>query len=211
MKFKLTILTLLFCWPEIFFAQSKKHYIIFLHNKFLESHALNEEHPQYGIAEYRAIIHKLEDQNTIVISEKRKPNTDIEAYAMRVKGQIDSLSQKGIPIRNIAIIGTSQGGFIAQYVSYYMKNPELKFVFVGSSFKDDSLSKDADLRLYGKILSINESSDKGNISLSDQKRFIKSKLNSFKEIELNTGLVHGFLFKALDDWIMPAKKWATGK
>jgi len=92
-----------------------------------------------------------------------------------------------------------------------MRNPELKFVFVGSSFKDDSLSKDADLRLYGKILSINESSDKGSVALSSQKRFIKSKLNSFKEIELNTGLVHGFLFKALDDWIMPAKKWAAGK
>jgi hypothetical protein len=53
-----------------------------------------------------------------------------------------------------------------------MKNPELKFVFVGSSFKDDSLSKDADLRLYGKILSINESSDKGSVPLSNQKRFI---------------------------------------
>lgn len=211
MKFKFIILTLFFCCPALFFAQSQKHYIIFLHNKFLENHALYEKHPQYGIAEYKAIIHKLENKNTIVISEKRKPDTDIKAYAMKVKKQIDSLSQKGISIKNITIIGTSQGGYIAQYVSYYMKNPELKFVFVGSSFNDDSLNRDTNLRLYGKILSINESSDKGSVPLSGQKRFISSKLNSFKEIELNTGLIHGFLFKALDDWILPSKKWAIGK
>ncbi|MCL1669811.1 alpha/beta hydrolase [Elizabethkingia ursingii] len=211
MNLKVITLSLLFCFSALLYGQSQKQYIFFLHNKFLEDHTFNEKHPKYGIAEYKAIISKLEDKNTIVISEKRKPDTDIKAYAMKVKKQIDSLYQKGIPIRNITIVGTSQGGYIAQYVSYYMKNPELKFVFVGASFNDDSLNRDDNFRLYGKVLSINESSDNGSKPLSGQKRFINSKLNYFKEIELNTGLAHGFLFKALDEWILPAKEWAKEK
>ncbi|WP_334127026.1 hypothetical protein [Empedobacter brevis] len=34
------------------------------------------------------------------------------------------------------------------------------------------------------------------------------KINYFEEIELDTGLKHGFLYKALDEWIESDKKWA---
>ncbi|MGU3377093.1 alpha/beta hydrolase [Chryseobacterium sp. M5A1_1a] len=190
---------------------SKKHYIFFLHNKFLEDHSLEERHPKYGVAEYEAILHQLKDKNTIVISEKRKANTEPSIYAEKVKKQIDSLIKKRVPAGMITVVGTSQGGYIAQYVSYYEKNPQLKFVFIGASFKDDSLEKDKNFRLYGRILSITEKSDDGHIPLSQEQRFIRSGIKNFKEIELNTGLNHGFLFKALNDWITPAKSWIYGK
>ncbi|WP_374462956.1 hypothetical protein [Chryseobacterium sp.] len=108
-------------------------------------------------------------------------------------------------VNHIAVVGTSQGGYIAQYVSYYEKNMQLKFVIIGASFKDDSLEKDKNFRLYGKILSITEKSDDGHVPMSHEQRFIRSHIKDFKEIELNTGLNHGFLFKALNDWIAPAK------
>jgi len=209
MNIKLLLFCLVSCFSTLVYSQSQKQYIFFLHNKFIEDHALHEKHPQYGIAQYKEIIEKLKDKNTIVISEKRKPNTDIKAYALKVTYLIDSLSQKGIPINAISVIGTSQGGYIAQYVSYYMKNPDLRFVIIGASFNNDSLNKDDHFRLYGKILSIKEKSDSDSVLLSTQKRLKNSKLSHFKEIELNTGLNHGFLFKALDSWISPAKKWVT--
>lgn len=189
----------------------QKQYVFFLHNKFLEDHSLQESHPKYGIAEYEAILRKLKNKNTVVISEKRKPNTDPAVYAQKVKKQIDSLIEKGIPAGRITVIGTSQGGYIAQYVSYYEKNPQLKFVFIGASFKDDSLEKDPNFRLYGRILSITEKSDDGHVPMSQQERFIRSQVKDFKEIELNTGLNHGFLFKALDSWIAPTKAWVSRK
>lgn len=187
--------------------QKPVRYVFFLHNKFLESHSLNEAHPKYGVAEYEEILHQLKEENNIVISEKRKPNTEPEVYALKVKEQIDSLMKKGISARNITVVGTSQGGYIAQYVSYYEKNPHLKFVIIGASFKDDSLEKDKDLRLYGRILSITEKSDDGHIPLSKEQRVVRSGIKDFKEIELNTGLNHGFLFKALKDWLIPTKAW----
>ncbi len=189
----------------------QKQYIFFLHNKFLEDHSFDEKHPQYGVAEYETILNKLKDKNTVLISEKRKANTDPTVYAQKVKKQIDSLMKKGIPAGRIAVVGTSQGGYIAQYVSNYEKNSQLKFVFIGASFKDDSLEKDKNFRLYGRILSITEKSDNGHVPMSKEQRLIRSGIKDFKEIELNTGLNHGFLFKALNDWIAPTKQWIFHK
>lgn len=205
-----------YCWTFIFcflffslriYAQIEKQYIFFLHNKFLEEHALNEKHSRYGIAEYQQIINKLKDKNTIIISEKRKSNTDPKCYAQKVKIQIDSLIAKGISPNNISVVGTSQGGYIAQYISYFVKKTQLKFVIIGASFKNDEMNKDAKFKLYGKFFSITEKSDTNQLSLSKQNRFIESNIEYFKEIELDTGLNHGFLFKALDQWILPTKKW----
>ncbi|WP_126651302.1 alpha/beta hydrolase [Chryseobacterium aureum] len=191
--------------------QQQNQYIFFLHNKFLEDHSFEEKHPEYGVAEYESILYKLRNQNAIVISEKRKAGTDPSVYAVKVKKQIDSLLQKGIPAGNITVVGTSQGGYIAQYVSFYEKNPHLKFVIIGASFKDDSLEKDTNFKLYGRILSITEKSDEGHVPLSKEQRLIRSDIKDFKEIELNTGLHHGFLFKALNDWITPVKDWVSRK
>lgn len=204
---------LLFLWV-LFFSwninaqkSSGKEYVFFLHNKFLEEHRLDELHPKYGLAAYLAIVHKLQEKNTLILSEKRKPDTDPTVYAKKIVLKIDSLHAHGVPYDHISIVGTSQGGYIAQYISYYAKNPDLKFVFIGASFKNDSMNKDRELKLYGKVLSINEKTDAGAELLSRQLRFKNSDLKSFKEITLDTGLEHGFLFRALDEWIVPTKEW----
>ena len=95
MKFKLTILTLLFCWPAIFFA-SLKNTISSLHIiSFWRKSRLNEGASQYSSKNTEQLFINLKDQGIrLLFLKKRKPNTDIEAYAMRVKGQIDSLSQR---------------------------------------------------------------------------------------------------------------------
>ena len=186
---------------------TQKKYIFFLHNKFLEGHSLNESHPKYGPAAYTAILEKLQSTNFVILSEKRKPGTDPKMYAKKVILKIDSLHNHGVSYDQISIVGTSQGGYIAQYISYYAKNPDLKFVFIGASFKNDSMNEDKKFRLYGKILSNNEKTDVGAEPLSSQLRFKNSDLKSFKEITLNTGLEHGFLFRALDEWIIPTKAW----
>ncbi|WP_233789094.1 hypothetical protein [Sphingobacterium sp. HMA12] len=178
-----------------------------MHNKFLEGHSLNESHPKYGPAAYKAILEKLQSTNSVILSEKRKLDTDPKMYAKKVILKIDSLHNAGVPYDHISIVGTSQGGYIAQYISYYAKNTDLKFVFIGSSFKNDSMNEDRNFRLYGKILSINEKTDVGAELLSRQLRFKNSDLKVFKEITLNTGLEHGFLFRVLDEWIIPAKAW----
>ncbi|WP_343610790.1 hypothetical protein [Chryseobacterium oranimense] len=77
MLFRLIFLHLLFL-PLAISAQNTtpKEYVFFLHNKFLEGHPLDEPHPKYGISAYTAILEKLQSKNTVIIAEKRKPDTD---------------------------------------------------------------------------------------------------------------------------------------
>ncbi|WP_409416939.1 alpha/beta hydrolase [Flavobacterium sp. PS2] len=184
-------------------------YIFFLHNKFLEENDLNAVHPEYGRAEYNEIIKSFKDDNFIVFSELRNKNTDFDGYAKKVVKQIKSLIKKGVKPNKITVIGTSKGGYLAQYVSTYLANPNVNFVFIGC-FTEADIQNIPVINYCGNILTIYEKSDIYGVSAIKRKETSKLKINHFKEIELNTGLKHGFLYKALNDWIVPCKKWANG-
>ncbi|QLC65199.1 alpha/beta hydrolase [Flavobacterium sp. LPB0248] len=190
-------------------AGKDQRYIFFFHNKFVQENDLNAAHPEYGKAEYNEILESFRKDNFIVFSEKRKKNTNSAEYAQKMAKQIKSLIKKGVPSNHITVIGTSQGGYIAQYVSTYLSNTDLNFVFIGC-FRDIDIQEIPDLNWCGNILTIYEKSDIYGVSAIKRKETSKCKIEHFKEIELNTGLKHGFLFKAADNWIAPSKKWANG-
>jgi hypothetical protein len=190
-------------------AKQDQRYIFFFHNKFVEENDLNTAHPEYGKAEYNEIVNSFKKDNFIVFSEKRKKNTNVADYAEKVAKQIKALIKKGIKPNKITVIGTSKGGYIAQYVSTYLANPDVNFVFIGC-FQESDIKEIPDINYCGNILTIYEKSDIYGVSAIKRKETSKLKVNHFKEIELNTNLKHGFLYKALDAWIVPCKKWANG-
>jgi len=194
------------------FGQSTKKgleadYIIFLHNRFLEEFGLSEEHPQYGKAEYHEILDAFRKEGFIVLSEIRPANTDWKKYSVKVIAQVDSLLKLGVKPDHITVIGTSKGGYIAQYVSTFLANPDVNYVFIGC-YQDVDLTDAPEINFCGNILSIYEKSDPLGVSAVKRKETSKLKVTRFKEIELNTNLNHGFLYKPLPEWIEPCKKWA---
>jgi len=210
------LLTILFTALYTFtaFSQEKtpnkdQRYIFFLHNKFIEENDLKTAHPEYGKAEYNEILASFRKDNFIVFSEKRKKNTNAADYAEKIVKQIKNLLKKGVSPNKITVIGTSKGGYIAQFVSTYLANPDVNFVFIGC-FRDVDIEEIPDINFCGNILTIYEKSDIYGVSAVRRKETSKLKVNHFKEIELNTNLKHGFLYKALDEWIVPCKKWANG-
>jgi hypothetical protein len=210
------VLSILFTAFSIFtcFSQQKtagqnQRYIFFLHNKFVEENDLNTPHPEYGKAEYNEILASFRKDNFIVFSEIRKKNTNAYDYAEKIAKQIKKLLKNGVPPNRITVIGTSKGGYIAQYVSTFVANPDMNFVFIGC-FMNTDIEQIPDINYCGNILTIYEKSDIYGVSALKRKETSKLKINHFKEIELNTKLKHGFLFKALDLWIIPSKKWANG-
>lgn len=193
------------------FAQTTntdQKYIFFLHNKFVEENDLSTAHPEYGKAEYNEILASFRKDNFIVFSEIRSKNTNAATYAKKVVKQIKGLLQKGVSSNKITVIGTSKGGYIAQYVSTYLANPDVNFVFIGC-FMDRDIEESPEINFCGNILTIYEKSDIYGVSAIKRKETSKLKVNQFREIELHTNLKHGFLYKALDEWIVPAKKWAN--
>ena len=182
-------------------------YIFFLHNKFLEDQGLQGVHPEYGRTEYKEVIQAFQKEGFTVISEIRPKNTDVSAYAIKVVRQIDSLLKKGIRPSHITVIGTSKGGYIAMAVSGLLKNPEVNFVFIGCCSLSEA-SDPPEFNFCGHILSIYEKSDAVGRSCVSLKDKSANKVSTFREIELNTGLKHGFLFRASMDWMQPSMQWA---
>lgn len=205
MNFKKPILLLLLSFCSLFtFGQD---YIFFLHNKFAEEHPLSEAHPEYGKTQYLEVLDAFKQKGFKVISEKRPANTNIGEYAEKVVKQIDSLLKKGTKPNHITVIGTSKGGYIAQLVSTYLKNPDVNFVFIGC-YRDTDLKNFPMINFCGNILTIYEKSDVFGVSAIKRKESSKFKVSHFKEIELNTGLKHGFLFKPMKEWMEPCIRWA---
>jgi hypothetical protein len=204
---KLILIGVIFFATLLACTASDEQYVFFLHNKWIEDHELSEGHPKYGKAEYREIVNAFKKEGFTVISEKRKANTDEKTYARKVKSQIDSLLQMGVGPAKITVAGTSKGGFIAQYVSTYARNEQLNFVFIGSSF-EGLVEQIPDIDLCGNILAINEKSDRGSVSLAGRIEKSTCHIAHFKNIELNTGKEHGFLFPLMKEWFEPAVKWA---
>ena len=187
--------------------KNDSRYLFFLHNRFLEEHALDELHPEYGRTEYGEIITAFEKGGFNVISEKRSGNVNARTYAIGIVAQIDSLLKTGTHAKKITVVGTSKGGYIAQYVSTLANNSDLNFVFI-ASFRDDDIENIPEINYCGNILTIYEKSDPFGVSATERKKTSTCEIKHYKEIELNTGLNHGFLFKPLREWIEPTIKWA---
>ncbi len=124
-----------------------------------------------------------------------------------MKNQIDSLKLNGVKSNDITIIGASKGGYIAQYVSTISKDSHLNFVFIGA-YQDSDIKEIPEINFCGNILNIYEKSDEYGVSAIKRKELSKLPIPHFKEVELNNGLKHGFLYIASDDWIKPCKMWA---
>jgi hypothetical protein len=183
-------------------------YVFFFHNRFLEDHALNDLHPSYGKVEYLEILHEFKSKGFIVISEKRAGNVNARQYALAIVSQIDSLLHLGVSASNITVIGTSKGGYIAQYVSTFAANPNLNFVFI-ACFTARDLERIPEINFCGNILTIFEASDPYGVSALARIENSTCAVEHFKEIELHTGYKHGFLFRPLEEWITPCVMWAN--
>ncbi|MBK9248525.1 MAG: alpha/beta hydrolase [Ignavibacteria bacterium] len=180
--------------------------VFFLHNAFLEHFTIEDVHPEYGKCEYKQILAAFKNSGLTVISEIRPKNTNPKQYSKKIIHQIDSLIARGAKASDITVVGTSRGGYIAQYVSTSLKNKDINYVLIGCC-SDEDITDIPEISLSGNILSIYEKSDLMAQSCSKLKEKSKG-VSRFKEIELTSGLKHGFLFKALDAWLAPSIRWA---
>ena len=191
------------------FNLHNQRFVFFLHNRFLETHELTEPHPEFGQTEYLEIISEFEKSGFTVLSEKRNGNVNARDYAKKIVNQVDSLIKIEAEPQKITVVGTSKGGYIAQYVSTFSNNQNLNFVFI-ASFVNSDIQDLPDINYCGNILTIYENSDPFGVSALERMNNSNCKIEHFKEIELNTQMGHEFLFKPLKEWMEPTIKWAKG-
>lgn len=191
--------------------QSPKHYLFYLHGKIVEDQGPNavEIINGYGAYEYNNILHAFSSAGFNVLSEVRQKNTDVIEYSHKIVEQVNTLISNGTEPQNITVIGASKGAIIAMLISSYLKNKDVNFVFLAGC-NADVLAPLTMIQFCGNILSIYEKSDDFGGSCGVFKAVSQLSIPHYKEIELNTGLRHGFIFKPLREWVEPSIKWAKG-
>lgn len=183
-------------------------YLVYLHNRFLETAAPDETHPQFGPYQYEAILERFAASGLTVIAERRELNADPAVWADRIVGQVRRLLAAGVPATAITVVGFSKGGAIALLASSGLAEDGVRFVVLGACGR--WIEARPDLVPHGRLLSIVEASD-------DQAGSCRPLLDRVpagslaREIELELGGGHGAFFTPRAAWIDPTVSWALGR
>ncbi len=184
-----------------------KH-VFYLHGMIVEVQGVNAVSDDFGPYKYEDIIDSLGSAGYQVHSEVRTSSTDFNAFCMKLSREIDQLVGDGVRPEDITVIGASKGAMMAMQISDLNGHP-VNYVLLGAN--SDRTEESFDWKLHGRILGIYERSDK--IAGKDYTYWINRSTDAqeFKQLEINTGLGHGFLFRPIKEWLVPAKEWIAGK
>jgi hypothetical protein len=154
-------------------------YIFYLHG-FVEE----EEGPT---EKYEAAVEAVAESSATVIAEVRG-DTDPNAYAEKLKGQVNGLISKGVPASNITISGFSKGSVIALAAAGAIQNPDVNYVLLAgcSDFLNQKYGVDAN-KAVGRILAIY---DVGDEKFGTCSGVISSDKVNLEEAELDSGKGH---------------------
>lgn len=185
-------------------VHNNRKYIYYLHGRIIEIQGKHAVSDIYGKYEFDSIVSALRDSKHIVFAEVRSENVDYLEYAKKVSKEIDSIVKLGVKPKDITVIGASKGAIIASNISNINLNP-INYVFLAGN--NEYQEKNNQWKFHGQVLCIYDLSDSiagGNYNYwkNNENYTIK-----FEQIELKTNLGHGFLYKPLNAWLEPTKKW----
>ncbi len=180
-----------------------KH-IFYLHGMIIEVQGINAESEEFGPYKYEDILDSLEATGARVHSEVRTTNTDFNTFSEKISAQINALIQDGIQPHDISVIGASKGAMMAMAISSLNKQP-VNYILLGGN--SEQTEQSFDWKLHGSILGIYEKSDL--IAGKDYSYWIarSPEARVFQQLQLNTGLGHGFLYRPIEEWLGPALEW----
>jgi hypothetical protein len=183
---------------------ARARYLFYLHGYIVEAGNPRPTSSRFGVYEYESILETFKQAGFVVISEARRKDPEVAPYARKVEQQVSQLLNAGVPPKQITVVGASQGSWIAMFASTYLKNRDLNFVVIAACAADPGLLRL--VNLHGNVLSIYEKSD--GAQSCQEYRTDATGINDWKEIEVNTGLKHGFLFRPMKEWTEPTIDWA---
>jgi acetyl esterase/lipase len=175
-------------------------YVLYLHGRIIEQGGPRPTDPRFGVYDYAGVLDALAQRGAVVVSAQRPPDTDVNAYAGRVVSQVEKLIRAGVAPDHIVVVGFSKGGDIAVHVSSFLRRPEVRYVLLGACW---DRSKEAQLRLTGRVLSIYEESDTlAGMSCADFNEK-PERPTSFRELKISTGRSHGAFYQPMPEWVKP--------
>jgi pimeloyl-ACP methyl ester carboxylesterase len=149
-----------------------------------------------------------------VSGEIRPKAASVTESADRVVAQVRRLLASGVPADRITVVGASMGAAIALAASARLRNPDVRFCVLGACLSESvrGLLADEGKGPSGHVLSIREATDDSTGACKPWKTDADSRsLLVAREIVVNTGLSHGFLYRPLPEWVNPVVEWAGAR
>jgi hypothetical protein len=181
-----------------------EHYVFYSHGLIVEGNNPTPKHDRFGVYDFPAVKNAVADQKYNLIAYHRPLKTDPFEYANSLSEEVTTLIDKGVPAKNITLVGFSRGGFITALASSELANKELNFVIMAAC--TSRLAKNKNVVIHGNLLSIYETSD-GVGSCNDVVNRNLEAIASYQEIAISTGKEHGAFYTPDPTWLNPLKKW----
>ncbi len=183
-------------------------HIFYLHGKIVETQGINAISDRFGKYEYENIIDTLKSIGAVLHNKVRTEETVFQIFCEQTSIQIDELIASGVKPKNVTVIGASKGGVMAMSISHINKHP-INYILLAAN--NEQIERENHWMLNGRILGIYDKSDA--LAGRDYQYWISQSINAieFKQLEINTGLGHGFIYKPINDWWLPTKNWIDRK
>jgi general stress protein 26 len=185
-------------------SSPQPRHLIYLHGRIVqEQQSARPKHPSHGYYELEQIAAAFRKRGFVVSAEVRPKDTTVGAGADRVVEQVRALLQSGVPTDHITVVGASMGASIALRAAARLREPDLRFAFISpcASTNIPAVTREEGAAPLGQLLFVREESD---ISTKEC-----PSLPEVREIVVNTGLAHGFLYRPLPEWLEPVVQLAT--
>ncbi len=182
---------------------ANEKYVFYSHGLIVEGINSRPVNPRWGTYEFPMIKEALSDEEYNLIAYHRAKNTKPKIFAKKLASDVSLLIKKGVPAKNISLIGFSRGGAITILTSNLLANNDVNFVILAGCGR--YLKNDSDLVLHGNIYSMFETSDSvGSCQFLIDR---STGVTNFTEKSISTGKEHGAFYTPLVEWLIPVKNW----
>ncbi len=190
-------------------------HLIYLHGRIVQDRqSLRPEHPEYGVYDMAGITGAFRERGFVVNASIRPKSTTVSEAADEVVAQVRQLLSSGVPPDRITIVGASMGAAIALRVSSRLGNRDVRFALLGPciSVSIPAMADEENAHPSGRILAVREESD---IPSSDCATWPGKDVRfpglHAREVVIDTGLDHGFLYRPIPEWFDPVVEWARAR
>ncbi len=201
------------CAAETATPDNTPRHLIYLHGRIVQDQqSRRPQHPEFGTYELDEIESALEQRGFVTSAEVRPRAATVSESADRVVAQVRNLLASGVPAERITVVGGSMGASIALLASARLRDSGLRFAVLGACLEPTAreLIRDEGHGPSGHVLAIREASDDIVEPCADWSGDLGSPDLEVREIRVDTGLGHGFLYRPLPEWLEPVVEWAGG-
>lgn len=193
-------------------APPAPRHIIYLHGRIVqEQESARPVHPEHGPYELEAIAEAFRKRGFVVTADRRAKGTTVSDGADFVVKQVRALLDAGVPPERITVVGASMGSSIALRTAVRLQNPRLRFALISPCLSVNVRAVEEEERSYpaGRMLVVRDESDVPSATCPAWTNDPARTTFTARELVINTGRAHGFLYQPLPEWLEPVVAFAN--